>query len=105
MSKLHGFEMFFIDPSEFSHFALPSYKEVKLAFPYGISRKIEDIRPDYIHIATEGPIDVVENGKTGFLDDNLDTAIQKCLRLGRVSSKVWSWESCWEIFERNLIRC
>jgi glycosyltransferase involved in cell wall biosynthesis len=52
-----------------------------------------------------GPIDVVENGKTGFLDDNLEKAIEKCFTLGRVSSKVWSWESCWQIFEKNLIRC
>ena len=56
MSKLDGFEMHFIDPSKFPHYAFPSYPEVKLAFPYRLSRKIEDIRPDYIHIATEGPI-------------------------------------------------
>lgn len=56
MSKLDGFEMFFVDPSNFRHFAFPSYPEVKLAFPYKLGRKIEDIRPDYIHIATEGPI-------------------------------------------------
>lgn len=56
MSKLDGFEMFFIDPSEFSSFSLPFYKEIKLALPYGIARKIESIRPDYIHIATEGPV-------------------------------------------------
>jgi len=294
MSKLDGFEMFFVDPSQFRHFAFPSYPEVKLAFPYGISRQIQDIRPDYIHIATEGPIglatklycdrnglwyntsyhtkfpeymkslhgiplswtyaylrwfhkqsnvvmtttrsmkslliengfdgriaewtrgvdasqfdglqrnpdgsvlfvgrvskeknleellkhqdkynivivgdgpdrkaleqkytkakfvgyktgkelfqyylnasvfcfpsktdtfgivmveamsagtpvaafpvigpiDVVENGKTGFLEEDLETAIDKCLSLGRVQSKVWSWEECWRIFKKNLI--
>jgi glycosyltransferase involved in cell wall biosynthesis len=294
MSKQHGYSMHFVDPSQFSHFALPSYKEVKLAFPYGIGRKIQDIRPDYIHIATEGPIglatkmycdrnglkyntsyhtkfpeymkslhgipvswtyaylrwfhkhsgvvmtttssmkslllengfkenviewtrgvdvsqleglerkpngsvlfvgrvskeknleellvlqdkynivivgdgpdrihlekkytkakfvgyktgkelfqyyldasvfcfpsktdtfgiviveamsagtpvaafpvigpiDVVENGKTGFLDDNLEIAIEKCFALGRIHSKAWSWKHCWEIFKDNLI--
>ena len=294
MSKLDGFEMFFVDPSKFRHFAFPSYPEVKLAFPYGISRQIQDIRPDYIHIATEGPIglatklycdrnglwyntsyhtkfpeymkslhgiplswtyaylrwfhkhsgvvmattrsmkslliengfdgrivewtrgvdasqfdglrrnpddsvlfvgrvskeknleellkhqdkynivivgdgpdrkaleqkytkvkfvgyktgkelfqyylnasvfcfpsktdtfgivmveamsagtpvaafpvigpiDVVENGKTGFLDEDLETAIDTCISLGRVQSKVWSWEECWRIFKKNLI--
>jgi glycosyltransferase involved in cell wall biosynthesis len=295
MSKLDGFDMHFIDPSKFPHYAFPSYPEVKLAFPYRLGRKIEDIRPDYIHIATEGPIglatklycdrnglryntsyhtkfpeymkslhgiplswtyaylrwfhkhsgvvmtttfsmtsllvengfdgrivewtrgvdtsqldglqrnpddsvlfvgrvskeknleellkhqdkynivivgdgpdrkaleqkytkakfvgyktgkelfqyylnasvfcfpsktdtfgivmveamsagtpvaafpvigpiDVVENGKTGFLEEDLELAIDKCLSLGRVQSKVWSWEECWRIFKDNLIR-
>ena len=51
-----GYQMHFIDPSQFWNFSFPAYKEIKLALPYGISRKIESIRPDYIHIATEGPI-------------------------------------------------
>jgi glycosyltransferase involved in cell wall biosynthesis len=56
LSEMDGFETHFIDPSEFYHISFPAYKEIKLAFPVGISRKIERIRPDYIHIATEGPI-------------------------------------------------
>lgn len=56
MSKLDGFEMHFIDPSEFFNIPFPAYPEVKLAFPFRIGRKIQDIRPDHIHIATEGPI-------------------------------------------------
>ena len=51
-----GYEMHFLDPSEFFHFSFPAYKEIKLAFPFRISRKIESIQPDYIHVATEGPI-------------------------------------------------
>ena len=51
-----GYEMHFIDPSKFYHFSFPGYKEVKLAIPFGISRQIKEFRPDYIHIATEGPI-------------------------------------------------
>jgi glycosyltransferase involved in cell wall biosynthesis len=54
MSKLDGYEMHFVDPSDFYSFSLPFYKEIKLALPFGISRKIEGY--DYIHIATEGPI-------------------------------------------------
>jgi glycosyltransferase involved in cell wall biosynthesis len=50
-----------------------------------------------------GPIDVVEHGKTGFLDEDLELAIDKCLTMGIIHSKVWSWEECWEIFEKNLI--
>ena len=55
-AKNSGYEMHFLDPSEFFHFSAPFYKEIKLAIPIGISRKIESLRPDYIHIATEGPI-------------------------------------------------
>ena len=54
MSKLDGYEMHFIDPSDFYSVSLPFYKEIKLALPFGIGRKIEGY--DYIHIATEGPI-------------------------------------------------
>jgi glycosyltransferase involved in cell wall biosynthesis len=56
ISKLNGFEMHFIDPSEFFNIPFPAYPEVKLAFPFRLGRKIQDIRPDHIHIATEGPI-------------------------------------------------
>lgn len=55
-SESAGYEMHFIDPTKFRHFSFPGYKEVKLAIPFGIGRQIESIRPDYIHIATEGPI-------------------------------------------------
>lgn len=55
-AKNSGYEMHFLDPSEFFHFSAPFYKEIKLAIPFGIARKIESIQPDYIHIATEGPI-------------------------------------------------
>jgi len=55
-SEHAGYEMHFIDPTKFRHFSFPGYKEIKLAIPFGIGRQIESIRPDYIHIATEGPI-------------------------------------------------
>lgn len=55
-AKSAGYEMHFIDPAEFRYFSFPGYPEVKLAIPFGISRQIKRIRPDYIHIATEGPI-------------------------------------------------
>lgn len=51
-----GYQMCFMDPAEFHHFSMPGYKEVKLAIPFGIGRQIDAIRPDHIHIATEGPI-------------------------------------------------
>lgn len=51
-----GYEMHFVDPADFRHFSFPGYPEVKLAIPFGIRRQIESIRPDHIHIATEGPV-------------------------------------------------
>jgi glycosyltransferase involved in cell wall biosynthesis len=54
-----------------------------------------------------GPIDVVEQNETGFLDENLNTAIDNCLTLDRdvvyVKSFKWSWENCWKIFKNNLV--
>lgn len=51
-----GYEFVFIDPSSFRHFSAPGYPEVKLSLPLGIGNIIENINPDFIHIATEGPI-------------------------------------------------
>lgn len=46
----------YIDPSDFAHVSAPGYAEVKLSLPLRIGSKIKSINPDYIHIATEGPI-------------------------------------------------
>jgi glycosyltransferase involved in cell wall biosynthesis len=46
----------YIDPSQFPNFACPGYAEVRLCWPHGISKKIKAIHPDFIHIATEGPV-------------------------------------------------
>jgi len=55
-----------------------------------------------------GPLDVVEDGKTGYMDKDLNIAIQKCLELDRdqvvVYSRRWSWENCWKIFKDNLVQ-
>lgn len=51
-----GYQLVYIDPSKFKHFDAPGYPEVKLAIPKNIGRIIESQNPDYIHIATEGPI-------------------------------------------------
>jgi glycosyltransferase involved in cell wall biosynthesis len=54
-----------------------------------------------------GPIDIIEQGVTGFVNDNLDDAIAGCLQLNRVTvkrkSNKWTWENCWEIFKNNLV--
>src|ERR1700688_1461152 len=53
-----GVEVSFLTPESFRTFALPSYRDLRLALPYSakISRLITEARPDSIHIATEGPI-------------------------------------------------
>jgi glycosyltransferase involved in cell wall biosynthesis len=53
-----GVEVSFLTPLSFPTFALPSYRDVRVALPgpAKIARLIADARPDSIHIATEGPI-------------------------------------------------
>lgn len=45
-------------PSEFRTIPCPTYPEIRLALagPGSVARRIEAARPDYIHVATEGPI-------------------------------------------------
>jgi glycosyltransferase involved in cell wall biosynthesis len=56
-----------------------------------------------------GPLDIVEPGLTGFLNDNLKSAVEQCLTLDRsvveTASLQWTWAECWRIFEENLIEC
>jgi glycosyltransferase involved in cell wall biosynthesis len=55
----------------------------------------------------QGPEDVVDQGVTGFMDDNLATAVHRCLGLNRdsviTSSQRWSWGRAWKIFRDNLV--
>jgi glycosyltransferase involved in cell wall biosynthesis len=53
------------------------------------------------------PIDVVDIGDTGFLEEDLETAIQKCLSLNRedvrLNSLKWNWNSVSKTFMENLV--
>jgi glycosyltransferase involved in cell wall biosynthesis len=51
-----GYRVVYVDPSQFPNRACPGYAEVRLSWPHGISKKIKEICPDFIHIATEGPV-------------------------------------------------
>jgi glycosyltransferase involved in cell wall biosynthesis len=51
-----GYRVVYITPRDFRYFNCPGYHEVKIAFPWKIGQKIEALRPDHIHIATEGPV-------------------------------------------------
>lgn len=50
----------FVTPQDFATFPLPGYPEIRLALASsrGVRRVIEARRPDFVHIATEGPIGV-----------------------------------------------
>ena len=52
----NGYSVVYLDPGQFPNFACPGYPEVRLCWPHGISKKIKAIQPNYIHIATEGPV-------------------------------------------------
>ena len=55
----------------------------------------------------DGPKDVIDEGVTGFMDNDLATAVHRCLGLSRdkvfEGSKRWSWENAWKIFKDNLV--
>jgi glycosyltransferase involved in cell wall biosynthesis len=56
MAVLDGYTVDYIDPSRFRYVDCPGYNEVKLTFPWRMGEEIKKINPDYIHIATEGPL-------------------------------------------------
>jgi glycosyltransferase involved in cell wall biosynthesis len=55
----------------------------------------------------QGPEDVIDEGVTGCMNENLTQAIDDCLNLDREKvhqgSMRWSWEKAWEIFRNNLL--
>jgi glycosyltransferase involved in cell wall biosynthesis len=46
----------YLDPGRFRYVDCPGYNEVKIAFPRKVGQILEEIAPDHIHIATEGPV-------------------------------------------------
>ena len=51
-----GYTVDYVDPRCFRYVDCPGYNEVKITFPWKIWKKIEEINPDHIHIATEGTL-------------------------------------------------
>jgi glycosyltransferase involved in cell wall biosynthesis len=51
-----GYTIHYIHPGRYRYVDCPKYNEVKLAYPKGLGKEIEAFDPDYIHIATEGPM-------------------------------------------------
>jgi glycosyltransferase involved in cell wall biosynthesis len=57
-AKSLGVDMEFLSPDGFPTLPMPTYPGLRLALPgrRQIARRIDQVRPDAIHIATEGPI-------------------------------------------------
>jgi glycosyltransferase involved in cell wall biosynthesis len=53
---LDGYNVVFLHPGWFSYIDCPGYNEVKISYPRNMGKKIASVDPDYIHIATEGPL-------------------------------------------------
>jgi glycosyltransferase involved in cell wall biosynthesis len=51
-----NYRVVYLDPGRFRYVDCPGYNEVKIAFPWKMGQIFEEINPDHIHIATEGPV-------------------------------------------------
>jgi glycosyltransferase involved in cell wall biosynthesis len=56
MALLDGYTVDYIHPGRYRFIDCPKYNEVKLTFTKKVGKTIKEIAPDYIHIATEGPL-------------------------------------------------
>jgi glycosyltransferase involved in cell wall biosynthesis len=68
-----GVEVDMLTPQEFTTLPCPTYPEIRLALTTKghIQRRIDRSRPDFVHVATEGPLGIltrwaVSNGGSGF---------------------------------------
>lgn len=53
-----GYDVTVISPDQYPSVPCPTYPEIRLALagPWGVSRRIKSLKPDAVHIATEGPL-------------------------------------------------
>jgi glycosyltransferase involved in cell wall biosynthesis len=56
----------------------------------------------------QGPLDVIDQGTTGYMEHDLRVAVDQCLGMDRnlvaQGSQRWTWERAWEIFRDNLVK-
>lgn len=57
-APLFGAKVSFLTPERFRSFPMPTYPEIRLSLtrPEKVGRMIAEVRPDHVHIATEGPL-------------------------------------------------
>ncbi len=53
-----GASVSFLTPQGFASVELPTYRDIRVALPtwWAVSRRMTELAPDHVHIATEGPI-------------------------------------------------
>jgi glycosyltransferase involved in cell wall biosynthesis len=55
----------------------------------------------------DGPMDVIDQAKTGYMSEDLSDAVDQCLKLDRtrveLGSQRWILEQAWKIFRDNLV--
>lgn len=55
--EARGHEVHVLHPGDFPGVYLPGYnREIKIAIPRGVGRRLSELDPDCIHIATEGTL-------------------------------------------------
>ena len=69
-----GYNIVVLHPGWFRYVDCPGYNEVKIAYPRNMGKKIEEIAPDYIHIATEGPLGLWARAYLSLCDIRHNTA-------------------------------
>lgn len=56
LAEHDGWQVLVIHPNLFRSASVVGYPEIKLSWPSGIKRMIQNFGPDHLHIATEGPL-------------------------------------------------
>ncbi len=77
-----GLDLTFLTPSGFRTIPLPTYSEIPLAMirPRDVAKRVEQDSPDFIHIATEGPIGLAARAYCRTPGDGLPPAITPAFR-------------------------
>ncbi|OQR97660.1 glycosyltransferase [Achlya hypogyna] len=54
-----AYDVVYMTPEQFPHVDCPGYPDIKLAVPFGFADKLAAAAPDFVHLATEGPLGLV----------------------------------------------
>jgi glycosyltransferase involved in cell wall biosynthesis len=52
----HGYNFIYCDPRQFPNCGAPGYGDIRLSWPQKVGEVLRWVEPDYVHIATEGPL-------------------------------------------------